>query len=74
MLADPFDVGDSGRMAVFADLAGAAFSVWQAGRHRGATVSSASCTHTYVFQTAACGQPPGCEPMAATSPPRRQAM
>ena len=38
VLMEPFDVGDSGRMAVFADPAGAAFSVWQPGEHRGATV------------------------------------
>jgi predicted enzyme related to lactoylglutathione lyase len=36
--APPFDVLDAGRMAVFADLEGAAFSVWQPNRHRGATV------------------------------------
>jgi uncharacterized protein len=35
---EPFDVLDAGRMAVFADPEGAAFSVWQPGRHRGATV------------------------------------
>ena len=32
------DVGDSGRMAVFADPAGAAFCVWQGKEHRGAAV------------------------------------
>jgi predicted enzyme related to lactoylglutathione lyase len=35
---EPGDVGDAGRMAVFADPDGAAFCVWQGGRHRGATV------------------------------------
>lgn len=35
VLSEPFDVFDSGRMGVFADLQGAVFSVWQAGRHRG---------------------------------------
>ena len=35
---EPGDVGDSGRMAVFADPQGAAFSVWQAKEHRGAAV------------------------------------
>jgi predicted enzyme related to lactoylglutathione lyase len=35
---EPFDVGEAGRMAVFADPAGAVFSVWQAGQHRGAQV------------------------------------
>ena len=32
----PLDVGDSGRMSVFQDPAGAYFSVWQAGDHHGA--------------------------------------
>lgn len=36
VLAEPFDVFDAGRMAVLQDPAGAVFSVWQAGRHRGA--------------------------------------
>jgi predicted enzyme related to lactoylglutathione lyase len=35
---EPTDVGDAGRMAVFTDSEGAQFSVWQARRHRGATV------------------------------------
>jgi predicted enzyme related to lactoylglutathione lyase len=38
ILMEPGDVGDSGRTAVFADPAGAVFSVWQAGEHRGAAV------------------------------------
>jgi uncharacterized protein len=38
VLSDPFDVMDSGRMAVFADPEGAVFSVWQSGQHKGATV------------------------------------
>jgi predicted enzyme related to lactoylglutathione lyase len=38
VLMEPFDVGDAGHMAVFADPEGAVFSVWQAGRHRGASV------------------------------------
>jgi uncharacterized protein len=38
VLTDPFDVMDSGRMAVFADPEGAAFCVWQANRHRGARI------------------------------------
>ena len=37
-LMEPFDVMDSGRMAVFADPEGAVFSVWQAKAHRGARV------------------------------------
>ena len=35
VLAEPFDVGPAGRMAVFADPAGAVFSVWQAGETKG---------------------------------------
>lgn len=38
VLAEPFDVMEAGRMAVFADPAGAAFCVWQPGRNRGAEV------------------------------------
>jgi predicted enzyme related to lactoylglutathione lyase len=37
-LMEPFDVMDSGRMAVFADPEGAVFCVWQANKHRGARV------------------------------------
>jgi uncharacterized protein len=36
--AEPFDIPDFGRMASFADPEGAAFRVWQAGRHRGANI------------------------------------
>lgn len=36
VLAEPFDVFDAGRMATCADPEGAVFSLWQAGRHRGA--------------------------------------
>ncbi|MFJ4169700.1 VOC family protein [Paenarthrobacter sp. NPDC089714] len=36
LLVPPFDVMDSGRMAVAADSVGAAFGVWQAGNHIGA--------------------------------------
>jgi predicted enzyme related to lactoylglutathione lyase len=38
VLMEPFDVLEAGRMAVFADREGAAFSVWQAKEHRGARV------------------------------------
>ena len=38
VLAEPFDVLDSGRMAVFADPEGAAFNAWQAGQHKGARI------------------------------------
>jgi len=37
-LAEPFDVMDAGRMAMFADQEGAAFCVWQPKRHKGARV------------------------------------
>jgi predicted enzyme related to lactoylglutathione lyase len=38
VVMEPDDVGDSGRMAVFADPAGAAFGVWQGREHRGAAI------------------------------------
>jgi uncharacterized protein len=38
VLAEPADVGDWGRMAVFSDPGGAVFSVWEAKAHRGATI------------------------------------
>jgi predicted enzyme related to lactoylglutathione lyase len=38
VLAGPFDVMEAGRTAVCADTEGAAFCLWQPGRHRGATV------------------------------------
>lgn len=38
VLAEPFDIDDGGRMAVFADTEGAVFSVWQARQHRGSKV------------------------------------
>ena len=41
-LMEPFDVGDAGRMAVFADPEGAAFCVWQAKEHRGARSSTST--------------------------------
>jgi uncharacterized protein len=36
VLMEPFDVGDTGRMGVFADPSGAVFCAWQPGRHKGA--------------------------------------
>jgi predicted enzyme related to lactoylglutathione lyase len=36
IVAEPMDVFDAGRMAVFVDPAGAPFSAWQAGSHHGA--------------------------------------
>ena len=38
VLMPPGDVGDAGRMAICADPDGAAFRVWEAREHRGATV------------------------------------
>ena len=38
VLAEPFDVMDAGRMAVFADPEGAVFSIWQAKDQKGAQV------------------------------------
>jgi predicted enzyme related to lactoylglutathione lyase len=37
-LVEPFDVFDAGRMAVFMDPSGAAFSIWQPNRHIGAEI------------------------------------
>src|SRR3989442_15565218 len=38
VFAEPFDVMDAGRMAVFADPTGAGFAVWQPKRHPGAQI------------------------------------
>ena len=38
VFAEPFDVMEFGRMAVFTDPEGAVFSVWQPGTHRGSEV------------------------------------
>jgi uncharacterized protein len=38
VVREPFDVLNAGRMAVFTDLEGAAFCVWQAKEHKGARV------------------------------------
>jgi len=38
VLMEPFDIFDSGRMAVFADPEGAVFSVWQANQHKGSQI------------------------------------
>jgi uncharacterized protein len=40
IVAPPFDIGDSGRMAVLEDPSGAAFCLWQANKHIGAGVKS----------------------------------
>jgi predicted enzyme related to lactoylglutathione lyase len=38
VMMEPFDVGDSGRMAALTDPEGAAFFVWEAKQHRGAQI------------------------------------
>jgi predicted enzyme related to lactoylglutathione lyase len=38
VLMDPFDIMDSGRMAVLGDPSGAAFCAWQAKEHKGARI------------------------------------
>jgi uncharacterized protein len=38
VVMEPFDVMDSGRMAVLTDPEGAAFGVWQANQHKGAQI------------------------------------
>ena len=38
IVMEPFDIMESGRMAVFTDPEGAAFCVWQANQHKGARV------------------------------------
>ena len=38
ILAEPFDVGPSGRMAVIADAEGAPFCIWEARAHRGSAI------------------------------------
>ena len=38
VLAEPFDVGEAGRMAVFADPEGAVFRVWEPKRHQGSAI------------------------------------
>jgi predicted enzyme related to lactoylglutathione lyase len=38
VIAEPFDVMEAGRMAIFSDPEGAVFSVWQAKQHKGAKI------------------------------------
>jgi uncharacterized protein len=38
VITEPFDVGDSGRMAVLADLEGAEFRIWEPKQHKGARI------------------------------------
>jgi uncharacterized protein len=48
VLADPFDVMDAGRMAVFADPTGATLCVWEARQHIGAELVNASGALTWT--------------------------
>jgi predicted enzyme related to lactoylglutathione lyase len=45
--AGPMDVMDVGRMAIFADPAGAVFGIWQAGTHKGAAVANEPNTYCW---------------------------
>jgi predicted enzyme related to lactoylglutathione lyase len=47
VLASPFDVMDAGRMAVFTDPSGAAFSVWQPHNHQGAGLVNEPGTYAW---------------------------
>jgi uncharacterized protein len=47
VVMDPFDVLDAGRMAMFTDPEGAAFSVWQAKEHRGARLVNEPSTWNF---------------------------
>ena len=44
VITEPFDVMDAGRMAVFADPAGAVFCAWEPNRHRGAELVNQHAT------------------------------
>jgi predicted enzyme related to lactoylglutathione lyase len=46
--APVMDVGDLGRMAVFADPSGAAFGIWQPGTHKGAQVIAEEGTYSWA--------------------------
>lgn len=48
VVAEPFDVMDAGRMAVFQDPLGASFSVWQAGQMEGAELRHEPVSLTWV--------------------------
>jgi predicted enzyme related to lactoylglutathione lyase len=47
VLAEPFDVGDAGRMAVIADPEGAVLCLWQAKQHRGAQLVNEHATWNF---------------------------
>lgn len=50
LLTDVMDVMDLGRMAIAADITGAVFGLWQAGRHTGATIANVPGTVTWNEQ------------------------
>jgi uncharacterized protein len=47
VLAEPFDVGDAGRMAVIVDPEGAVFCLWQAKQHKGAQLVNEHATWNF---------------------------
>jgi predicted enzyme related to lactoylglutathione lyase len=47
VVMEPFDIFDSGRMAVFADPEGAVFCAWQANQHRGARLVNEPVSLTF---------------------------
>jgi predicted enzyme related to lactoylglutathione lyase len=47
VVMEPFDVMDSGRMAVFTDPEGAALCIWQAKQHRGARIVNEPVSVTF---------------------------
>jgi predicted enzyme related to lactoylglutathione lyase len=47
VLAEPFEAGDAGRMAVLADPEGAVFCVWEAKEHRGAQLVNEHATWNF---------------------------
>jgi len=47
LLMEPFDVFDSGRMAVAQDPTGAVFGIWQAGEHHGAQLANEPGSFTW---------------------------
>jgi uncharacterized protein len=47
VVMEPFDIMDSGRMAVFTDPEGAALCVWQAKQHRGARIVNEPVSVTF---------------------------
>jgi predicted enzyme related to lactoylglutathione lyase len=59
VMAEPFDVMDAGRMALFTDPEGAAFAVWQANQQKGARIVNEP--GTLVFNGLNTRDPEGAE-------------